>query len=96
MSLHRYTLTRGVCATEVSFEITRSLGLFGVKHTIKNLRVEGGCPGGSATLGILLEGMPINKAIDKLKDIQCRGKRSCAGAVALALQRYVNANKSHQ
>ncbi len=71
-----------VCCRQ--FEITYD------NNIIVNVIFRGGCPGNTLGIAKLLEGMEINKAIDLLKDITCRGSRtgktSCPQQLSLALK----------
>jgi uncharacterized protein (TIGR03905 family) len=55
-------------------------------NTVKNVKFEGGCPGNAIGLSSLVEGMDIDKVIQKLKNIKCGSKAtSCPDQLALAL-----------
>lgn len=73
-----YTTT-GVCAKQIDFEV--------VDGIVKNVKFHGGCPGNLAALSTLLEGMPAEEVIKKLKGITC-GQRntSCSDQLATALE----------
>ncbi|MBP2644026.1 MAG: hypothetical protein H6Q67_1913 [Firmicutes bacterium] len=70
--------TQGVCAKEINFEI--------VEGTVRNVRFVGGCLGNLKALSILVEGMPVQTVIDKLKGNLCQNRTSCADQLANALQ----------
>ena len=78
--------TKGVCATEIAFDIEGS--------TIKSVEFVRGCPGNTMGLTMLLQGMEVEEAVRKLKGINCGGRgTSCPDQLATALENYQQANK---
>lgn len=76
--LHTYT-PRGVCSRKMDIEVDGEI--------IKSVRILGGCAGNTKGISILVEGMNINEAIRKLKEIDCGGKgTSCPDQLARALE----------
>ena len=73
---------KGVCASEVSFELEED-------GTIKNVRFTGGCNGNLQGIGRIIEGMDIDEVINRVDGIQC-GPRptSCPDQLARALKQY--------
>lgn len=71
---------RGVCS--ISTEVT--LDDDGI---IQNVTVVGGCNGNLKGLCSLLQGLPADEAIAKLKGLTCGGKKtSCPDQIAHALE----------
>ena len=56
----------GVCAKEISFEIEEG--------KLRNLHFVGGCQGNLRAISILLEGMPVEEVIEKVRGITCGNK----------------------
>lgn len=72
----------GVCSKGINFDVENG--------KLKNVEFYGGCPGNLTALGILLEGMNINEAHDKLKGITCGGRpTSCSDQLAKAIEKYL-------
>lgn len=69
----------GVCASRIDFEI--------LDGKLKNVRFEDGCAGNLEAISRLLEGMPVQEALDKLKGIQCQNGTSCADQLAFAVEK---------
>ncbi|MDA8132837.1 MAG: TIGR03905 family TSCPD domain-containing protein [Elusimicrobia bacterium] len=70
----------GVCSKEVSFKV--------VSGRLKDVRFYRGCPGNLKALALLLEGMRVRDAVDKLKGITCGDKAtSCSDQLARVLER---------
>lgn len=70
---------RGVCSYELEFELEN-----GVIH---NARFEGGCHGNLKGICSLVEGMPAQQAVERLKGIRCgRKDTSCPDQFARALE----------
>lgn len=70
--------TRGVCSSEISFEIEE-----GIVHNVQFL---GGCNGNLKAISKLLEGMPSDKVVDILSGNTCGVKgTSCADQLARAI-----------
>ena len=73
--------TSGVCSTEIHVDIKND--------TIENVEFVRGCPGNLFGIAVLVKGMNIDEAIEKLKGIDCRGKgTSCPDQLSKALVEY--------
>ena len=60
-----------VCSRQIDFDL--------VDGTIRNLRYTGGCHGNLQALGALLEGQPVEFALERLSGIDCKGRgTSCS------------------
>jgi len=71
--------THGTCAKEINFDLNDGI--------VKNVKFKGGCQGNLQAIGSLLEGMPAEEVIKKLKGITCGEKStSCTDQLAIALQ----------
>lgn len=71
--------TKGVCSQKIDFKIENGI--------IKSVAFTKGCSGNLQAIAVLVEGMPVNEVIKRLKGIIC-GERgtSCADQLAVALQ----------
>lgn len=71
--------TKGVCASQISFDIEDGL--------VKNVKFYGGCSGNTQGVAALVEGMPVQEVIDRLEGIRCGFKpSSCPDQLAKALK----------
>lgn len=70
--------TQNVCSKEIQFDIENG--------KLKNVKFIGGCPGNLNAISTLIEGMPVEDVIKKLKGNQCRNQTSCADQLARALE----------
>lgn len=69
----------GTCAKKITFTIEGK--------TLTKLHFYRGCDGNLKTLSRLLEGMPVEEIVEKLKGIQCGTKgTSCADQLSKAIQ----------
>ncbi|MFA6506571.1 MAG: TIGR03905 family TSCPD domain-containing protein [Treponemataceae bacterium] len=69
----------GTCAKKITFTIEG--------NTLTKLHFYRGCDGNLKTLSRLLEGMPAEEIVEKLKGIQCGTKgTSCADQLSKAIQ----------
>lgn len=77
-----YTYTpSGVCARRIEFDIEEG--------RICRVKFTGGCAGNTQGVAVLLEGMTVDEAIDRLSGIRCGFKpTSCPDQVAKALLKY--------
>lgn len=77
---------KGVCSQEVRFTVAAG--------KLKNVKFYRGCSGNLKALSVLLEGMPVDEVISKLKGITC-GERptSCSDQLALALKKVCKTKK---
>lgn len=70
--------TSGVCATEIHIDVK--------KDTIESVNFVRGCAGNLVGIGMLVKGMNVNEAIDKLTGIKCGNKNtSCPDQLSKAL-----------
>lgn len=70
--------TEGVCSSEIDFEIEDG--------RVKNVVFIDGCDGNLQAISSLVEGMPVEEVINKLRGIMCRNGTSCADQLARALK----------
>jgi uncharacterized protein (TIGR03905 family) len=76
----------GVCSKAVTFAVA------GGKLT--GVQFEKGCPGNLEAMARLLEGMPVDEAVRRLKGITCGDKpTSCSDQLARAVDRELSAKK---
>ncbi|MFA6074693.1 MAG: TIGR03905 family TSCPD domain-containing protein [Negativicutes bacterium] len=68
----------GVCPSAIHYDV--------VDGKVRNLSFEGGCKGNLSAIGVLLEGMPVEEVIAKLRGNQCRNGTSCADQLSRALE----------
>ncbi len=72
---------RGVCSQKIIILIKDGL--------VASVKFERGCEGNLCGISKLVEGMPVDDVIKKLRGIDCSGKgTSCPDQLALALQSY--------
>lgn len=69
---------QNVCSTEIQFDIEEG--------KLKNVKFIGGCRGNLNAISILVENMPVEEVIRKLRGNQCRNETSCADQLARALE----------
>jgi len=74
--------TRGVCSTEILFDIKNDI--------ITDLTIVGGCRGNTQGVAKLAIGRNVDEVISLLKGIKCRGNTSCPDQLATALELYKN------
>jgi len=72
--------TKGVCATEIRFEVENGI--------VTDLVFVGGCPGNLSAMTTLIKGMPVGDVIKKLRGTICRNATSCADQLAQALEQH--------
>ncbi len=73
-------LPYGVCSKEIQFDIENGV--------VKNVKFIGGCPGNLQAISILIDGMPVDEIIKKLKGNLCRNETSCTDQLAKALEEW--------
>lgn len=74
----RYTPS-GVCSRSIDFELENGI--------VKNVQFTGGCSGNTQGVAALIQGMPAEEAIRRLKGIKCGYKpTSCPDQLAKALE----------
>lgn len=71
--------TKGTCARFIEIEIDE-------EEVEKKVNFIGGCRGNTKGLSILLQGMPVQVVINRLRGISCRGNTSCPDQLAIALE----------
>lgn len=72
-------ITSGVCTSHIRFEIEA--------NKVHNVEFVNGCPGNLQALAALVEGMPVEEVIKRLKGIRCGHKTtSCADQFVKALE----------
>ena len=77
--------TKGTCSREINFEV--------VDGKLHNVGFVGGCNGNLKGVSALVEGMPVEVAISKLKGIKCGFKStSCPDQLATRLEQYLAKN----
>ena len=70
-----------ICAIGIDFEV--------VDDRVYDVRFTGGCDGNHKGLAALIEGMPVQEAIDRLSGITCGPRNtSCPDQLAKALLEY--------
>lgn len=71
--------TQGVCASEISFDVNQG--------RLQNVRFANGCPGNLQAVQVLVEGMPVEEVISKLRGIRCGEKEtSCVDQLVKAIE----------
>lgn len=71
--------THGVCSKEINFEIENNL--------VKSVQFIGGCSGNTQGISRLVEGMPVEEAIERMEGIRCGVRQtSCPDQLAKALR----------
>ena len=74
-------MTKGVCSRSIDFDV--------VDNKVTNVKFEGGCSGNTQGVAALVEGMDIDEAIKRMKNIKCGFKpTSCPDQLAIALEQY--------
>lgn len=78
--------TQGVCSREIHFDVQN--------NKLTNVQYVGGCSGNTQGVAVLVEGMDIDEAINRLSGIHC-GPRptSCPDQLARALKAYKNGQR---
>lgn len=75
--------TSGTCSREINIEVEDG--------KIKSVKFVGGCHGNTQGISRLVEGMPVEEVIAKLKGIRCGFKpTSCPDQLARALEKYLS------
>lgn len=73
--------TEGVCTKEIQISIENEI--------IKDVNFIKGCPGNLFGISLLVKGMRVDDAINKLKGIKCGNKdTSCPDQLSQALEEY--------
>lgn len=75
--------TSGVCSREIIFDINEE------SNTINKVNFQGGCSGNTSGISMLVEGMPVDDVIQRLKGITCGSRpTSCPDQLAKALMKW--------
>ena len=70
---------RGVCSRKMTVEVEDGV--------VRGVRVEGGCSGNLHGISRLVEGMPVEEAIRRMRGIRCGAKStSCPDQLSRALE----------
>ncbi|MBF0313502.1 MAG: TIGR03905 family TSCPD domain-containing protein [Oligoflexia bacterium] len=69
---------QGICPSEIRFDIEDGC--------VKNLQFINGCLGNLQAMSKLVEGMPVEEVIKKLRGIICQNGTSCADQLVIALE----------
>lgn len=76
---YNYT-TQGVCARSISFDLDGNV--------VSNVVFNGGCPGNTKAVAILVDGLTVETIEEKLKGNTCGYKSSsCADQLAIAVRK---------
>lgn len=71
--------TQGVCSEKIDFIVENNI--------VKKVKFTGGCNGNLQAIAALVEGMPVNNVIARLKGIHCSLRpTSCADQLVKALE----------
>ncbi|MCM1567833.1 MAG: TIGR03905 family TSCPD domain-containing protein [Roseburia sp.] len=71
--------TNGTCSTAIDIEVENGI--------IQSVRFTGGCNGNTQGISALVQGMPVEEAIRRMKGIKCGFKStSCPDQLAKALE----------
>ena len=82
MAKFSYT-PKGVCSINIDFEIDDGI--------LKNVQFTRGCSGNTQGIARLVEGMPVDEVISRLKGLNCSGRgTSCPDQLAKALEQAQN------
>lgn len=74
-------VTQGVCSKNIKFEVENNI--------VKNIVFNGGCNGNLEGISSLIEGMEVDKVIEKLSGIKCGYKgTSCPDQLSKALLKF--------
>ncbi|WP_027626848.1 TIGR03905 family TSCPD domain-containing protein [Clostridium lundense] len=80
--MHSYE-PKDVCSKKIDFEI--------INNKVGKVNFTGGCNGNLKGLANLIEGMPVDEAINRLKGITCGNKAtSCPDQLSKALEEAIN------
>ena len=76
--------TSGTCSREIHYYIVEENG----QKVVRNVKYIGGCNGNLQGIGRLVEGLPVEEVVEKLKGIRCGFKStSCPDQLAQALSK---------
>lgn len=72
--------TQGVCSKQIEFEVENNI--------VKNVKFTAGCSGNLQAMAALVQGMPVEEVVKRLKGIQCGSRTtSCGDQLAQALEK---------
>ncbi len=76
--MKRYSYTpSGVCTRQIDFTVDSGI--------VRDVKFVGGCAGNTQGIAKLVEGMKVSEVIERLKNIDCRGRgTSCPDQLARA------------
>lgn len=75
-----------ICAGQIDFDVQDG--------KVEKVRFYGGCPGNHIGIQNLVEGMPVDFVIDRLKGVKCGNRpTSCPDQLARALEEYKKLEK---
>jgi uncharacterized protein (TIGR03905 family) len=75
--------TQGTCSRSITYEVEDG--------KVKRVQFEGGCDGNTQGVAKLVEGLPVEVVIEKLRGIDCGGRgTSCPDQLARALEAWQN------
>lgn len=78
--------TKGVCSDEITFCIKDNI--------VTGVRFKDGCNGNLMGISMLVDGMPVEEVIRKLRGIDCEGRgTSCPDQLSKALEAALAVNK---
>lgn len=83
--MHYSYNTKGTCSVKIDFDI--------IDGKVKNVQFTGGCNGNLKGISALVDNMPVEEVVTRLKDIKCGFKTtSCPDQLATALLESINKN----
>ncbi len=75
--------TKGTCSQQITFDLEDGI--------VKNVKFFGGCNGNLQGISVLVEGMKVQEAIERLLGIRCGFKAtSCPDQLARALKEAIS------
>ena len=79
---------KGTCSMQTTVELAPD-------GTILDVNVQGGCNGNLQGIGRLVEGMPVDEVISRLRGIRCGFKNtSCPDQLSIALEKALEEEKN--
>ena len=71
--------THGVCSRRITFDLEDGCG--------RHVRFQGGCSGNTQGVAALVDGIPAQEAVRRLRGIRCGAKpTSCPDQLAIAIE----------
>ena len=78
--------TSGICAGKIDFDVQDG--------KVKNVKCPGGCPGNHIGIQNLVEDMPVDDVIERLRGVKCGNRTSsCPDQLSKALEEYKKTQK---